>query len=1297
MTNSEIKNTLFRFVTMRSPELADDRDEIFRFIFIPNDITTTFHHAISADPGKKWTVLKEKASGFEDDSLVLDVAGIKATVSPALYHFAIWLAGNKKSKTASEVANYYGNLTSTQVYDLQILWENLFYQIIMQKDFYAKELLMQLLSALHVIQMIDKDELEIALKATVVLPREIFVDLLESEPAQFRTSFKPGEMVLSNPSATMSKVLKRNESIAFLVRLGTLKKELVKAKAIYWDKYNSALELDRQGYLEDHKTEIENYKAQVKSLKNSYCGVRPEGVAYDPLDPCQKIPLPPDLDIPEFKFTYKAEMDLLNLESMFSRGAYATLLDVLGVERDPDSTQSSIFQQIIQSSITFRPDLTFEDVEQLTDSAARKAADSIIANNPDTSDATAIVGGVRVAKKTQDERPFEFQCCPTNYKSNVNGNTYVHFALEFDVPDTSWEVSAVDTLAVYQNGSEVGRQSYSQIRNGNHITLSNLHEEDLDMGAFYEEIEYIEFSISFGNGAVKSFKSNFYSTLSCMRGMFETQREPYDETETNPTDSQPEGSFIPSGFGVKQLGIADYKKVETSVQGYVEGEVAAIENIMAREYREKATRRLRRSENTITSASESEREKLTDTTSTDRFEMHSEVAKVLAEATDITAGVNANYGTDAYQISANAGFATHSSRDESNMLAVNQAKEITERALDRMVTKVKEERIEKIIEEFEENNKHGYDNTKGDKHVVGVYRWVDKIFKNQILNYGKRLMFEFMVPEPAKLHLLGMEANKSGVVLQKPADPRTFEDLPNTPPDALLQLKDFNSITDSNLKYWAGKYNAEIPAQPTAELSAGASFKILYDESAVTFGSIEANAGQGSIKVPEGYEAYYASGVFSAVSDNGSGGGILLSLSIGNVTNKYESTFFAEQLFVNDYIIPYQVEVPVSFTLGNHVAGDITASVKCRPTPETMNKWRLESFKAVIDAYEDALSKYEQKMAEAEAKEGAIKEANPGFYRQIENMILRKNCISYLIDQNPAATSTYGKDMFKPLNPGETRNFGNHEVNVTTVLDKYAALSKFMEQAFEWDIMSYNFYPYYWGRREDWGALYQYDNNDPLFRSFMQAGTARVIVTVRPGFEDAVRYYLQTGQIWNGGEVPLIEDKLFMAITKELTLPVGVKEGKAWPTRLPTSLTILQADSIGLKVSKALPFNEDDLEDFEDPEAVPQSESFEISEAQLGNQGYAKIIGHIEGNQGKEIKVVLKRLDHVIQDLTYSTPDGNWELNTIPIGNYELFIDANDDLPTDAYEVVSGSRAIGVQLHADQVLEANLEVQHVAP
>jgi hypothetical protein len=295
-------------------------------------------------------------------------------------------------------------------------------------------------------------------------------------------------------------------------------------------------------------------------------------------------------------------------------------------------------------------------------------------------------------------------------------------------------------------------------------------------------------------------------------------------------------------------------------------------------------------------------------------------------------------------------------------------------------------------------------------------------------------------------------------------------------------------------------------------------------------------------------------------------------------------------------ISKYVGSIPVSYSSLGYHAGSVNFEIKLAVLLETRIKWQQETFKTIIDAYEKALTAYEEKLAVETAKK-----INPGSYRQIENMVLRKNCISYLIDQDTAAKRTYGKDMGKPLGNGIVKNFGNHEIKVDTALDDYAAFAKFMEQAFEWDIMSYNFYPYYWGARTEWAKLYQYENNDPLFRSFMQAGMARVVVTVRPGFEKAVGYYLQTGQIWNGGEVPVIEDALFLSIVDELEQPAGQKEGKAWSTRLPTALTILQAGNIGLKVDKALPYDKD-LSDFEDPDTVPKSSNFYISKSQLNER-----------------------------------------------------------------------------------------------
>ena len=91
----------------------------------------------------------------------------------------------------------------------------------------------------------------------------------------------------------------------------------------------------------------------------------------------------------------------------------------------------------------------------------------------------------------------------------------------------------------------------------------------------------------------------------------------------------------PSGYGIRRLGIADYRRVEQTVCCYVPGEVSHIENIMAREFKEKETRRLRRREETNTVSTEKETEQLTDTTTTDRFEMNQEVSSVVSSGSAV--------------------------------------------------------------------------------------------------------------------------------------------------------------------------------------------------------------------------------------------------------------------------------------------------------------------------------------------------------------------------------------------------------------------------------------------------------------------------------------------------------------------------------------------------------------------------------------------------------------------------------------------------------------------------------------
>ena len=69
--------------------------------------------------------------------------------------------------------------------------------------------------------------------------------------------------------------------------------------------------------------------------------------------------------------------------------------------------------------------------------------------------------------------------------------------------------------------------------------------------------------------------------------------------------------------------------------------------------------------------------------------------------------------------------------------------------------------------------------------------------------------------------------------------------------------------------------------------------------------------------------------------------------------------------------------------------------------------------------------------------------------------------------------------------------------------------------------MVYLFYPYFWGKKDDWVTVAQLTDDDPLFGQFLRAGAARVQVPVRQGFEEAIITYLSTGQAKGPWSTPM--------------------------------------------------------------------------------------------------------------------------------------------------------------------------------
>ncbi len=1072
-----------------------------------------------------------------------------------------------------------------------LLWNTLFYHAVLQPNFSQKETVMQLLFLQHVvgnkINLNSETTAKLLLQAQVVLPAILFDESTTTDSATDIAKLKSDNNTTVQKPQDMLQFQNLSKANVNLNKLQNLKSALQKAQKKHQKEFQTEYTQQYNEFkLKNIDPVLRQYEADKEELRQKFCSIQRPRTAYDAKNPCTQPPEPQMPQLPVFEFSFRDETDM----NFLRKYVLDNNLETLQQFAQPSTTFDNVDLKGLVSENDppewFEPSTTLDEIIADIDSDILQNQQIVVQNTTlDLTNATYIVGGISVPAFIADTQPnFSTIVCAEPY-FNGNGLQSVQFDATIKVPDSSWQLKRVTTtLTDKVDGVDELFSSgvFVPQRTGNIIFLDGLFiDKNFPIAKFQNGIYDFQIEFEFDNASILFYKINFWSTFVCNEKIISTAN-----ATTTPAVSN--NRFIPSGFGVKQLGIADYKKIDQTLHGYVEGEVAHIENIMARERREKSTKKATINEIFESEIVNTEKEQISDTASTKRFEMQNEVSQVLQESKDMAAGANATYSGYGVSVGVAGTMATHTAKDESNKQAITQAQEITSKATDRLTSKVQKERTTKMVESFEEQNIHEFDNRKGDRHIVGVYRFVDKVYKNQMFNYGKRMMFEFMIPEPARLHLFGMrQKTATGELLIRPQDPRLYVDLNGTPLDEQKSLKNASSVSKTSAIHWGSIFNVKLEAEPDEKITIGTTF--FYKATEIQTNFYERAAESIELEIPTGYETFRAAAIAVRTDDGGISPAKMLA---GNVEVNSALQFIAK----------FREKIPVSYCQLGYLASSVNFTIECQRTAESYNQWQQTTFKTIIDAYEKQLVEYNNKLSAELAKGARIATENPAFYRQTENLILRKNCISYLIDQKQNATQTYGKDF-----SNQNNTFGTYEILPTKQLDDYAALAKFLEQAFEWNIMSYNFYPFYWGNRDNWAVAYQTDNNDALFRNFLQAGMARVVVTVNPGFEKAVGWYLQTGQIWNGGEIPLIEDDLFMAIVDELAQPVGLKEGKAWPSRVPKAMTILQADSIGLKVEKALPYNSD-TSDFEFPNEVPAQGNFQISYAQMNSESNATLI-----------------------------------------------------------------------------------------
>lgn len=580
-------------------------------------------------------------------------------------------------------------------------------------------------------------------------------------------------------------------------------------------------------------------------------------------------------------------------------------------------------------------------------------------------------------------------------------------------------------------------------------------------------------------------------------------------------------------------GIGDLLLIRQKLKGYRLSEIAHVENVLKGEKRERNHRRLNRLTEDFFSSAETEKTKERELETTERNEMQSQISSTATTELGLNFGVqvSGSYGpTMSFDSQLDSSFST--TTEESQQKAVNFSRSLSEKTSEKIREITKRERRTTSVEEVEEVNAHKFENGQ-DNNITGVYRWLDKIYDAQVLNYGQRMMLDIVLPEPAAFYLFSLvKSPPEGTVLIKPEAP-SYGNAPLAP----------GNISRFNYQDYIRKYGVTGVPEPPPQF-----ITVSYNDS--KDGSAKDDYARSSkIPLPDKYEAYAASVAndTSLASTGSPHARIYIGDGVFTVIGGWQYAGFSRKR---------EKEIAVAVHYRNAFNFSLGVDVYCELTKEGMTAWQHKVYDVIMEAYRNQLAEYEEKLATASIQRGTNNApgSDPATNATVIQEELRKLCIQLLSKHNAP-----GLDSFQSGEPPliDTEKTCDH-----------GSIIRFFEHAFEWNNLAYVMYPYFWGRKVRWADAIQLTGSDNSFTAFLKAGATRVQLAVRPGFESVVAYYLQSGIIWEGNNPPLMNDQIYVPIIQEITENLGALEdgvvypqgAEPWEVNLPTSLVYLQKD-----------------------------------------------------------------------------------------------------------------------------------------
>ncbi|MGP3954040.1 hypothetical protein [Streptomyces sp. 7N604] len=231
----------------------------------------------------------------------------------------------------------------------------------------------------------------------------------------------------------------------------------------------------------------------------------------------------------------------------------------------------------------------------------------------------------------------------------------------------------------------------------------------------------------------------------------------------------------------------------------------------------------------------------------------------------------------------------------------------------------------------------------------------------------------------------------------------------------------------------------------------------------------------------------------------------------------------------------YTGKQKVTFFFHHSDQVDVQLTTLCELAPETIDQWRNEVWTALFDA---AQAKYVARQQEIASQILAIEERLTNVdtltLRREENDEIMKGVLRFILGANFAFMPDSVLAAFKAAGVDIAHGIGFDETKLGlsqeqwTLVRQHEDLVRFINQAIEWENVVTFLYSYFWDVPPSWRFIRELRHPDATRQAFLRAGSARIVLTVRKGWEEAWMRFAEGGSI--GAQIPAP----YLSIAKEI-------------------------------------------------------------------------------------------------------------------------------------------------------------------